>query len=60
MRSILTALSTFSRDESGVTAIEYGMIAGLIVVGLIVIVGDVGVKLVNTFTAINTALPVAP
>ena len=46
----------FIRDEEGVTAIEYGLIAALIAVAIIVSVGIVGSKLVLVFTAISTAL----
>jgi pilus assembly protein Flp/PilA len=45
------------KDESGATAIEYGLIAALISVAIVGIVGLVGGKLVATFTAINNALP---
>jgi len=49
-------LSRFRRDESGVTAIEYGLIAGLIAVVIIGAVTTVGTDLTAKFTAIATAL----
>ena len=49
-------ISRFGRDESGVTAIEYGLIAGLIAVVIIVAVTNVGTSLNAQFTAINNAL----
>jgi len=46
----------FARDEAGVTAIEYGLIAGLIAVVIITAVTNVGTDLQTKFTAISTAL----
>jgi pilus assembly protein Flp/PilA len=46
----------FLRDESGATAIEYGLIAAGISVAIIVVVQSVGTSLVNTFTKVSTEL----
>ena len=46
----------FLRDESGATAIEYGLIAALIAVVIIVAVQTVGTNLQTTFTTVGTAL----
>lgn len=46
-------------DESGVTAIEYGLIAALIAVVIIVSVTAVGTKLTAVFNAVATALTAA-
>jgi pilus assembly protein Flp/PilA len=46
----------FSRNESGATAIEYGLIAGLIAVVIIASVGAVGTKMRTKFNTIGTAL----
>jgi pilus assembly protein Flp/PilA len=46
----------FVNDESGVTAIEYGLIAALIAVVIITAVTTVGTKLSGTFNAIATSL----
>ena len=46
----------FIDDQSGVTAIEYGLIAALIAVVVIVAVTAVGTDLSATFTSIATAL----
>ena len=51
-----TLFLRFARDESGVTAIEYGLIAGLIAVVIIVAVTNVGTSLNSQFAAINNAL----
>ena len=46
----------FARDEEGVTAIEYGLIAALIAVVIITAVTTVGGDLTNVFTAVSTGL----
>jgi pilus assembly protein Flp/PilA len=48
------ALKNFVRDESGATAIEYAIIAGLIFLVIIVGVTKVGTALTNTFTEVST------
>ena len=49
-------LLRFLREEDGVTAIEYGLIAALIAVGIIVAVTAVGTGLNTIFTEVSTAL----
>lgn len=49
-------IAKFSKDESGATAIEYGLIAGLIGVVIITAVTTVGTSINSKFTAIGTAL----
>jgi pilus assembly protein Flp/PilA len=46
----------FVRDESGATAIEYGLIAALIAVVIIGAVTAVGTSLSTTFTSVSTGL----
>jgi pilus assembly protein Flp/PilA len=46
----------FLQDESGATAIEYGLIAAGISVAIITVVAGLGSKLNTTFTSISTAL----
>jgi len=46
----------FVKDQSGVTAIEYGLIAALIAVVIITAVTTLGTKLSATFTSVATAL----
>jgi pilus assembly protein Flp/PilA len=48
--------SRFVRDESGATAIEYGLIAALIAVVIIGAVTAVGTNLSATFTSVTTGL----
>ncbi len=49
-------LRHFWKDEAAATAIEYGIIAGLISVAIIGSVGTVGSKLSNTFSNIAVKL----
>ena len=49
----------FARDEAGVTAIEYGLIAAMIAVVIISAVQLVGSDLTTTFTKISTSLSAA-
>ena len=49
-------LLKFVKDESGATAIEYGLIAAGISVAIIAVVQCVGPKLNTTFTSVQTAL----
>jgi pilus assembly protein Flp/PilA len=46
----------FVKDESGATAIEYGLIAGLIAVVIISAISTVGSNLKNKFTAVANNL----
>jgi pilus assembly protein Flp/PilA len=52
-------ISRFVRDESGVTAIEYGLIAALISVVIIGSATLVGTSLAAVFTNISTHLAAA-
>lgn len=45
-------IKNFIREENGVTAIEYGLIAGLVAVGIIVGAGAAGVALNGLFQRI--------
>jgi pilus assembly protein Flp/PilA len=49
-------ISKFLRDESGATAIEYGLIAAGISIAIIVAVNGLGTNLNNKFTSINNSL----
>ena len=52
----MNIFARFVRDESGATAIEYGLIAALIAVVIIGAVTAVGTKLSTTFTTVSTNL----
>jgi len=51
-----TLFSRFVTNESGVTAIEYGLIAALIAVVIIAAVSLVGTNLTNTFSTVAASL----
>jgi pilus assembly protein Flp/PilA len=50
------ALQDFLADESGATAIEYGLIAAGISLAIIAAVNGLGTKLNTKFTSINASL----
>ena len=56
----MTKLLRFFREEEGVTAIEYGLIAALIAVAIIATVAAVGTALNGVFTNVETALTSTP
>ena len=49
-------LRNFIADESGATAIEYGLIAAGISLAIIAIINGIGTKLSTKFTSINSSL----
>jgi pilus assembly protein Flp/PilA len=49
-------LRAFLKDESGATAIEYGIFAADIAVAIITVVNGLGTKLNTKFTSISTQL----
>ena len=49
-------IARFVKDESGATAIEYGLIAAGISLAIIAIVNGLGTNLNTKFTSINTSL----
>jgi pilus assembly protein Flp/PilA len=49
-------VSRFIKDESGATAIEYGLIAAGIAIAIITAVNGVGSKLSTNFGTISTSL----
>lgn len=51
-----TLVSRFVKDESGATAIEYGLIAAGISVAIIAVVNGIGTKLNTAFTSISSQL----
>jgi pilus assembly protein Flp/PilA len=54
MKSFITR---FKNDESGATAIEYGLIAGLVSVVIVTALVILGPRLTGVFTTITNALP---
>jgi pilus assembly protein Flp/PilA len=53
MKSLVTR---FVRDETGATAIEYGLIAAGISVSIIAVIQGLGARLNTTFTTVQTGL----
>jgi pilus assembly protein Flp/PilA len=49
-------IARFVKDESGATAIEYGLIAAGISLAIIAIVNGLGTNIKNKFTSINDSL----
>jgi len=53
MNAITMFLAKIRRDESGATAIEYGLMAALISVAAITAMGALGNSLTNTFNYVS-------
>jgi pilus assembly protein Flp/PilA len=49
-------VTRFRRDESGATAIEYGLIAAGIAAAIILVVGTLGTNLNTTFSSVSSQL----
>ena len=54
-----TLLKRFANDDSGATAIKYGLIAAGISVAIITVVNTLGSQLKSTFTNISSQLATA-
>jgi pilus assembly protein Flp/PilA len=52
----MSLFKSFLRNESGATAIEYGLIAAGISVAIIAVVNGLGTKLTDTFTNVTTQM----
>jgi len=52
----MNTLVRFVQDDSGATAIEYGLIAACISIAIITVATSVGSKLNSTFTQVQNAL----
>ena len=53
---MIRALKAFLADETGATAIEYGLIAAGIALAIISVINGLGAKLNTKFTSINSSL----
>lgn len=51
-----TIFARFAKDESGATAIEYGLIASLVAVAIITALTTLGTKLTATFGSVSAKL----
>jgi pilus assembly protein Flp/PilA len=55
-QAMKTLVARFLKDQSGATAIEYGLIAAGIAVAIIAVVQAVGTNLTSTFSSVSAAL----
>jgi pilus assembly protein Flp/PilA len=53
---MIKSIKTFVANESGATAIEYGLLASLVAVAIIAAITAVGTKLQNTFNEVANNL----
>jgi pilus assembly protein Flp/PilA len=53
---VTSRVKRFLQDESGATAIEYGLIAAGIAVAIITVINGLGTKLKTTFSSVQSAL----
>ena len=53
---MMTIAKKFLKDDSGATAIEYGLIAALVAVAIVTALTQLGSSLSGLFTRVNTAL----
>jgi pilus assembly protein Flp/PilA len=53
---MFATIAKLLKNESGATAIEYGLIAALIAVAAVTVMGTVGTNLSSTFSTIATKL----
>ena len=56
---MITTFSKFFKDESGATAIEYGLIAALVSVAAIAALGALGTSLEQMFSEVSSQLDAA-
>jgi len=56
MNKLMQSVRNFLSDEQGATAIEYGLLAGLIAVVIIVAVTTIGTNLKTIFTMVADCL----
>jgi len=54
---MLNHVMKFLKDEEGASAVEYGLVVGLIAVALVLIIGTFSGTLDGAFTAISDTLP---
>ncbi|MEM5434311.1 Flp family type IVb pilin [Paraburkholderia diazotrophica] len=59
MQKTLDLIRAFARDEDGVTAIEYGLLASLIACGIILAATSLGQQISSTFDYISGKLKAA-
>jgi len=55
----MNLIARFVREDQGQDLIEYAILIGLITVGTVAVVGQIGTWTAGRFTALNTALTAA-
>jgi pilus assembly protein Flp/PilA len=56
MKMFKTTLKRFLKDESGLSAVEYGLLAAGIAVGLYALIHSIGLSLQSIYTSVGTDL----
>ena len=56
MKNLYNGIRKFARDEEGATAVEYGIMVGLIAVGIVGFVFTIGESLATMVSDISTCL----
>jgi pilus assembly protein Flp/PilA len=54
---VVSARQRLSREETGATAVEYGLIIGLIAVAIIAVLITLGPQISGMFTSLSTQIP---
>ena len=57
MKRLLNVVGRFVRDERGTETLEWGLVAGLIVVGAIVAITAIGPKVTDMWNDTNAEIP---
>jgi pilus assembly protein Flp/PilA len=57
MKGLRNLVVRLIKDESGATAVEYGMMVALIAAVVVTVVKTVGTKTNDAFQSINSAMP---
>jgi Flp pilus assembly pilin Flp len=52
---VLSVLKRFAKDDRGMETVEWGVLAALIVGGLVVVIGALGTNVKNKFTSLQNA-----
>jgi pilus assembly protein Flp/PilA len=56
----MSSIKHFLRDESGATAVEYGLLTALISIAMLASLNALGAGLSNTFSTVSTELAAMP
>lgn len=60
MKNLYNGIRKFAKDEEGATAVEYGMMVGLIAVAIIITVAAIGTQLNTLFGNIRDCIQTPP